>query len=57
MRGPSRRICNAQRYERSEARRDTRAGHYERRLQTKAGDAGIMARPQTAKANPKNEKV
>jgi Transposase, Mutator family len=25
-------LCNAQRYERSEARRDTRAGHYERRL-------------------------
>ena len=30
------RLCNAQRYERSEARRDTRAGHYERKLQTKA---------------------
>src|SRR5262245_24693645 len=30
-------LCNAQRYERSEARRDTRAGHYERGLQTKAG--------------------
>src|SRR5262245_42343294 len=28
------RLCNAQRYERSEARRDTRAGHYERGLQT-----------------------
>ena len=26
------RLCNAQRYERSEARRDTRAGHYERIL-------------------------
>jgi transposase-like protein len=32
------RLCNAQRYERSEARRDTRAGHYERTLQTKAGE-------------------
>jgi putative transposase len=32
------RLCNAQRYERSEARRDTRAGHYERKLQTKAGE-------------------
>ena len=30
------RLCNAQRHERSEARRDTRAGHYERKLQTKA---------------------
>jgi hypothetical protein len=29
-------LCNAKRYERSEARRDTRAGHYERKLQTKA---------------------
>ena len=31
------RLCNAQRYERSEARRDTCVGHYERGLQTKAG--------------------
>jgi transposase-like protein len=31
------RLCNAQRYERTEARRDTRAGHYERSLETKAG--------------------
>src|SRR5262249_9612907 len=31
------RLCNAQRYERSVARRDTRAGHYERGLQTTAG--------------------
>ena len=29
------RLCNALHYERSEARRDTRAGHYERNLQTK----------------------
>ena len=35
------RACNAQRYERSEARRDTRAGHYERRLQTKAGEVRL----------------
>ena len=34
------RLCNAQRYERSEARRDTRAGHYERSLETKADVAG-----------------
>jgi putative transposase len=32
------RLCNAHRYERSEARRDTRAGHDERQLQTKAGE-------------------
>jgi putative transposase len=31
------RLCNAQRYERSAARRDTRAGHYERNLQTRCG--------------------
>jgi putative transposase len=32
------RLCNAQRYERSAARRDTHAGQYERGLQTKAGE-------------------
>ena len=35
------RLCNAQRYERSEARRDTRAGHYERKLQTKVGEVSL----------------
>jgi hypothetical protein len=35
------RLCNAQRYERSEAGRDTRAGHYERGLQTKAGEVRL----------------
>jgi hypothetical protein len=35
------RMCNAQRYERSAARRDTRAGHYERGLQTKAGEVRL----------------
>ena len=35
------RLCNAQRYERSEARRDTRAGYYERGLQTKAGEVRL----------------
>ena len=34
-------MCNAQRYERSEARRDTRAGHDERRLHTKAGEVRL----------------
>src|SRR6202045_4972949 len=34
-------LCNAQRYKRSEARRDTRAGHYERGLQTKAGEVRL----------------
>jgi putative transposase len=34
-------LCNAQRYERSAARRDTRAGHYERGLQTKAGEVRL----------------
>jgi hypothetical protein len=29
------------RYERSEARRDTRAGHYERKLETKAGEVKL----------------
>ena len=35
------RLCNAQRYERNEARRDTRAGHYDRKLQTKAGEVSL----------------
>ncbi len=35
------RLCNAQRYERSAARRDTRAGHYERSLHTKAGEVRL----------------
>src|SRR5437764_8933365 len=35
------RLCHAQRYERSEARRDTRAGHYESGLQTKAGEVRL----------------
>ena len=32
------RLCRAQRYERNEARRYTRAGSYQRQLQTKAGE-------------------
>src|SRR3974390_1683857 len=32
------RLCNAGRYERTEARRDMRAGYYERGLETKAGE-------------------
>ncbi len=32
------RICGAQRYERSPERQDTRAGHYERKLHTSAGE-------------------
>src|SRR5262249_11181883 len=35
------RLCNVQRYERSAARRDTRAGHYERKLQSKAGEVRL----------------
>jgi len=35
------RLCNAGRYERNEARRDTRAGHYERGLETKAGEVTL----------------
>ncbi len=34
-------MCNAARYERTEARRDTRAGSYERKLQTKAGEVNL----------------
>ena len=35
------RLCHAQRYERGKARRDTRAGHYERNLQPKAGEVRL----------------
>jgi transposase-like protein len=35
------RLCNAQRYERSEVRRDSRFGQYERKLQTKAGEVRL----------------
>jgi transposase-like protein len=43
------RLCNAQRYERSAARRDTRAGHYERNLQTKACEVRLKV-PQLRQA-------
>ena len=35
------RLCGAGRYERSEARRDTRAGSYDRSLHTKAGEVNL----------------
>jgi len=35
------RLCGAKRYERSEERTDTRAGHYERQLHTKAGEVSL----------------
>ena len=34
-------LCGAKRYERSPERLDTRAGHYERKLQTKAGEVTL----------------
>jgi len=34
-------ICKAQRYERSPERADSRAGHYERKLETKAGEVTL----------------
>ena len=38
-------ICRAQRYERSPERVDGRAGHYERKLETKAGQVKLAATP------------
>jgi hypothetical protein len=35
------RLCNAERYERRQARRDQRSGSYERKLQTKAGQVTL----------------
>ena len=34
-------LCNAGRYERTQARKDTRAGHYQRQLHTKAGEVTL----------------
>ena len=34
-------LCGAHRYERSEGRKDTRAGSYERQLQTRAGEVSL----------------
>ncbi len=34
-------LCNARRYEHTEARTDQRAGHYERKLHTKAGEVQL----------------
>ena len=34
-------LCNASRYERTQARLDTRAGHYKRKLHTKAGEVTL----------------
>ncbi len=35
------RLCNAEKYQRNEARTDTRAGHYQRKLQTGAGEVTL----------------
>src|ERR1700740_1005085 len=35
-------ICKAQRYERSPDRADSRAGHYERKLEPKAGEVTLQ---------------
>jgi transposase-like protein len=54
------RLCNVQRYERSEARRDTRAGHYERKLHTKAGEVRLKVpklRQQTICEGAKEDKA
>ena len=34
-------LCNAEKYQRSEARKDTRAGHYQRKLHTRAGEVDL----------------
>ncbi len=35
------RLCNAEKYQRNPARTDTRAGHYQRKLQTQAGEVKL----------------
>ena len=39
------RLCNATRYERSADRLDTRAGSYQRKLHTKAGEVNLNSLP------------
>ena len=34
-------LCNAEKYQRTEARKDTRAGHYKRKLHTRAGEVTL----------------
>ena len=34
-------LCNAEKYQRSDARKDTRGGHYKRNLQTQAGEVRL----------------
>ena len=43
------RLCNAKRYERSQGRTDGRAGHYQRKLHTKAGEVELKV-PKLRKA-------
>ena len=50
-------LCGAGRYERSEARQDTRAGSYERTLQTSAGEVSLKVpklRRQTSRRRSSN---
>ncbi len=35
------RLCNARRYERTDGRKDTRAGHYSRTVHTTTGEVGL----------------
>lgn len=37
------RPCQAKRYERTASRKETRAGHYQRKLQTRAGEVKLKA--------------
>jgi transposase-like protein len=39
-------VCRATRYERTPERQDTRAGSYQRKLQTQAGEVTLMASPE-----------
>ena len=53
-------LCGAGRYERSQARQDTRAGSYERTLQTSAGEVNLKVpklRRQTCKPKPSSERM
>jgi len=42
-------LCQAQRYERTGARTDTRAGHYQRKLHTRAGEVNLKMPKRTGR--------
>ena len=54
------RLCNAEKYQRNSARKDTRAGHYQRKLHTRAGEVTLKVpklRQQTFETRSEERRV